>query len=66
MVAAKKIGNKRHEIKDMIKEMKKNFKDVDKSIFKAAENVNMDAILGWQKDGQKHSFLEEYDGEFLD
>jgi len=39
---------------------------VDKSIFKAAENVNMDAILGWQKDGQKHSFLEEYDGEFLD
>ncbi len=52
MVAAKKIGNKRHEIKDMIKEMKKNFKDVDKSIFKASENVNMDAILGWQKDGQ--------------
>ncbi|WP_346962356.1 ATP-binding protein [Clostridium sp.] len=66
MVAAKKIGNKRHEIKDMIKEMKKTFKDVDKSIFKAAENVNMDAILGWQKDGQKHSFLEEYDGELLD
>lgn len=61
MVAAKKIGNKRHEIKAMIKEMKKNFKDVDKSIFKAAENVNMDAVLGWQKDGEKHSFLDEYD-----
>ena len=63
MVAAKKIGNKRHEIKDMIKEMKKTFKDVDKSIFKAAENVNMDAILGWQKDGKKHFFLDEYDIE---
>ena len=63
MVAAKKIGNKRHEIKDMIKEMKKTFKDVDKSIFKAAENVNMDAILGWQKDGEKHFFLDEYDME---
>lgn len=63
MVAAKKIGNKRHEIKDMIKEMKKTFKDVDKSIFKAAENVNMDAILGWQKDGEKHFFLDEYDIE---
>ena len=37
---------------------------LDKSIFKAAENVNMDAILGWQKDGEKHSFLEEYDESF--
>lgn len=63
MVAAKKIGNKRHEIKAMIKEMKKSFKDVDKSIFKAAENVNMDAILGWQKDGKKVSFLDVYDEE---
>lgn len=63
MVAAKKIGNKRHEIKAMIKEMKKSFKDVDKSIFKAAENVNMDAILGWQKDGKKVSYLDVYDEE---
>ncbi|WP_040191194.1 tRNA 2-thiocytidine biosynthesis TtcA family protein [Clostridium culturomicium] len=64
MVAAKKIGNKRHEIKHMIAEMKKTFNDVDKSIFRAAENVNMDAILGWQKDGEKHSFLDEYHDEF--
>lgn len=64
MVAAKKIGNKRHEIKNMIAEMKKTFNDVDKSIFRAAENVNMDAILGWQKDGVKHSFLDEYHDEF--
>lgn len=61
MVAAEKIGNKRYEIKDMIKELKKSFKDVDKSIFNAARNVNMDAILGWRKDGEKHSFLENYD-----
>ncbi|MGG7164724.1 tRNA 2-thiocytidine biosynthesis TtcA family protein [Clostridium ihumii] len=61
MVAAKKIGNKRFEIKDMIADIKKNFKDVDKSIFRAAQNVNMDAILGWQKDGEKHSYLDFYD-----
>ncbi|WP_058953341.1 tRNA 2-thiocytidine biosynthesis TtcA family protein [Clostridium tyrobutyricum] len=61
MVAAEKIGNKRYEIKDMIKELKKSFKDVDKSIFNAARNVNMDAILGWRKNGEKHSFLENYD-----
>ncbi|GAA0732556.1 tRNA 2-thiocytidine biosynthesis TtcA family protein [Clostridium oceanicum] len=61
MVAAKKIGNKRYEIKDLIEELKKNFKDVDKSIFKAAENVNMEAILGWEEDGKKHSFLDYFD-----
>jgi tRNA(Ile)-lysidine synthase TilS/MesJ len=63
MVSAKKIGNKRYEIKDMIKELKKTFNDVDKSIFKAAQNVNMDAILGWQKDGEKYSFLDVYSKE---
>ena len=45
MVAAEKIGNKRHEIKHMIAELKKNFNDVDKSIFNAAANVNMNSIL---------------------
>ena len=58
MVAAEKIGNKRHEIKDLIAELKKNFKDVDKSIFKSATNVNMNSILGWEKDGEKYSFLD--------
>ncbi|WP_238883184.1 ATP-binding protein [Clostridium sp. YIM B02551] len=61
MVAAKKTGNKRYEIKELIENLKKNFNNVDKSIFKAAENVSMDAILGWEKDGIKHSFLEEFE-----
>jgi tRNA 2-thiocytidine biosynthesis protein TtcA len=63
MVAAKRIGNKRYEIKDMIKKIKEDFKDVDKSIFRAAQNVNMEAILGWQKDGVNYSFLDFYDDE---
>ncbi|MBU3190382.1 tRNA 2-thiocytidine biosynthesis protein TtcA [Clostridium bowmanii] len=61
MVAAKKIGNKRHEIKDLVKELKKNFSDVDKSIFRAAQNVNMNSILGWQKNGENYSYLDFYD-----
>lgn len=63
MVAAKKIGNKRYEIKALIKQLKENFKDVEKSIFKSTENVNLDAILGFKKDGQKHSYLEYYEKE---
>ena len=52
---------KRLEIKDLIKSLGENFKDVEKSIFKAAENVNIDSVLGWQQDGVKHSFLENYE-----
>lgn len=61
MVSAKKIGNKRHEIKDLIKELKKTFSGVDKSIFRASQNVNMDSILGWQKSGKNYSYLDFYD-----
>ena len=63
MVAAKKVGNKRFEIKELIKNLKENFSGVDKSIFKAAENVCMDSILGWEKKGVKHSYLDFYDEE---
>lgn len=63
MVAAKRIGNKRFEIKELIEELKKTFNNVDKSIFRAAENVNMNGILGFEEDGEKHSFLEFYDDE---
>ncbi|WP_206363869.1 tRNA 2-thiocytidine biosynthesis TtcA family protein [Gudongella oleilytica] len=60
MVAAKRIGNKRYEIKALIESMKKDFDNVDISIFRAAQNVNMDGVLGWEKDGEKYSFLDEY------
>lgn len=63
MVAAKKIGNKRHEIKALIKELKRNFSGVDKSIFRSAQNVNMDAILGWKKNGENLSYLDFYNND---
>lgn len=61
MVSAKRIGNKRYEIKDMITEMKKKYKHVDKSIFSAANNINMDSVLGWTKNGKRISYLDEYE-----
>ncbi|MDD3225316.1 MAG: ATP-binding protein [Clostridium sp.] len=63
VVAAKKTSSKRREIKELIAKLKENFNDVDKSIFNAAENVNMDSILGWEKSGKKYSFLDIYDEE---
>ncbi|WP_455540085.1 tRNA 2-thiocytidine biosynthesis TtcA family protein [Terrisporobacter sp.] len=61
MVAAKKTGNKRYEIKDLIKSLGDNFQEVEKSIFRAAQNVYLDSVLGWEQDGKKHSFLERFE-----
>ena len=61
MVAAKKTGNKRYEIKDLIKSLGDNFQEVEKSIFRAAQNVYLDSVLGWEQDGKKHSFLEKFE-----
>ncbi|HSL86611.1 MAG TPA: ATP-binding protein [Bacteroidales bacterium] len=64
MVSAKKIGNKRYEVREMIKNLKAQNKDVDKCIFRSQENIQMDSVVGWRdKNGEKHSYLEFYDDE---
>ncbi len=50
--------------KHLIQELKKNYNDnVEKNIFAAASNVNMNMIIAYKKDGVKYSFLDEYDEE---
>lgn len=53
--------SKRKELKELIKKLKQTTPEIDKNIFRAFSNVNMNCILGWHKDGQKSSFLDEYD-----
>ena len=53
-------NSKRKEIKDLIKQLKKINPNIDKNIFKSLDNVNMNCILTYTKDGKRHSFLEEY------
>ena len=59
----KETDSKRVEIRNFIKELKKINKDVDHNIFKALENVNMNCIIGYHKDKENHTFLEDYDKE---
>ena len=48
--------------KNLIQELKKNYNDnIEKNIFAATSNINMNMILGYKKDGVKHSFLDDYD-----
>ncbi len=63
MVAAGRTSSKRREVKELIAKYKKIFPDVDKSIFNAGKNVNLEAIVGWQKEGKKVSYLENYEEE---
>lgn len=53
--------SKRKEMKDLINNLRKVNKNIDVNIFTALSNINMNCILGYSKNGKKHSFLDEYD-----
>jgi len=61
MVAAKRTSNRRYELKALLETLKAMNPDVEKCLFHAAENVDMGMVLGWRKDGAKHSFLDAYE-----
>ena len=54
-------SSKRKEMKQLIKTLKQVNPNVDMNIFKSLENVNLDTVIAYRKDGKMHSFLEEYD-----
>ena len=56
-------ASKRQEIKNMISQMSKINPQVESNIFKSVENVNLDTVIAYKKDGTKHSFLENYENK---
>ena len=52
--------SKRKEIKNLIKEINKNGQEIDHNIFKALDNINLNCVLGYKKDGNKYSFLDDF------
>lgn len=53
--------SKRIEIKQLIAELKKKNPYVEAHIFKSVENVNIETVIAYKKDGVKHHFLDDYD-----
>ncbi len=55
--------SKRLEMKKLIDKFRKDNKviDIDHNIFTALTNVNLNCVIGYKKDGDKHSFLDDYD-----
>ena len=60
-VTQKKESSTRFKMKKLIEDLKEDNPNVDISIFRSAENVNMDAIISWTEAGEKKSFLDHYE-----
>ena len=56
-------GSKRQEVKVLLKRLKKDSPDIEKSIFNSIHAVCLDTMPGWKSGGQEHSFLEHYNDE---
>ena len=53
-------SSKRLETKKLIAELKKSNPFVEANIFKSMENVNVDTVIEYKKNGVRHNFLDEY------
>ena len=55
--------SKRQEVKLLLKELKKENPDIEKSIFNSLHAVHIDTFPGFKTKGENHSFLETYTKE---
>lgn len=59
-VTSKKYSSKREEIKELIKALKKDNKNIDINLFRSLENVNINTLNGYIKDKEKIIFNDMY------
>jgi tRNA 2-thiocytidine biosynthesis protein TtcA len=60
-VVAEKTSSKRREIKQLIETLRKDNPLIDHHIFMAAQNINLDMTLGYQKNNLKVHFNQMYE-----
>lgn len=54
-------GSKRADVKRLIHSLEQENPYVAKNIFRSVENVNLNTVIGYKKDGVRHHFLDTYD-----
>ena len=47
-------------MKELVRTFRQKNDIIDKNIFTSMSNINLDTVLGYKKNGVKHSFLDEY------
>ncbi len=55
------VDSKRQEVKRLLRDLRRDNPDVEKSVFNAVHAVSLDTFPGWKTRGEAHSFLEWYD-----
>ena len=54
-------GSKRADVKRLIHKLEQENPYVAKNIFRSVENVNLNTVIGYKKDGVRHHFLDTYE-----
>lgn len=54
-------GSKRDEMKELIGKFRQISDVIEGNIFKSVQNINLRTVIGYQKDGEKYHFLDDYD-----
>lgn len=54
-------GSKRQEIKSLIRRLKRDNPNIEKSIFSSIHSVCLDTFPGYKTNGKEYSFLENYE-----
>ncbi len=53
-------GSKRDEMKELIESFRNTNDMIEHNIFRSMYNVNVESVIGYNKDGVHHSFLDDY------
>ena len=53
--------SKRREVKALIAKLAAKDPVIENNIFRSVENVNLNTVVAYKKDGVKHHFLDDYD-----
>ncbi len=56
-------GSKRQEVKTLLRRLKRDNPDIEKSIFNSIHKVSLDTMPGYKTKGEVHTFLETYEEE---
>lgn len=54
-------AGKRAEVKALIASLRAQNPQVDRNIFRSAQDVNLETLISWRQQKEHHSFLENYD-----
>ena len=60
-VASGHVESKRQDVKQLLRTLRRDNPDIEKSVFNAIHAVTLDTFPAWKTQGETHTFLEWYD-----